>query len=54
MTLAYACLVLIFASFASEIRRQRRAVPPLPRGVTFAFTLLAGMTIGVLMSVLGI
>lgn len=54
MTLAYACLVLIWASFVSEIRNQRRAVPPLPRRTSFAFSLLAGMTVGVLVSVLGV
>ena len=54
MTLAYACLVLIWASFVAEIRNQRRAVPPLPRRMSFAFSLIAGMTVGVLLSILGI
>ena len=54
MALAYASVVLIWASFALEIRNQRRAVPPLPRRISFAFTLIAGMTVGVLLSVLGI
>jgi hypothetical protein len=54
MTLAYACLVLIWASFVAEIRNQRRAVPPLPRRLSFVFTLIAGMAVGVLLSVLWI
>ena len=54
MALAYASVVLIWASFALEIRNQRRTFPPLPRRITFAFTLIAGMTVGMLLSVLGI
>jgi hypothetical protein len=54
VTLAYACLVLIWASLVAEICNQRRAVPPLPRRVSFAFSLIAGITVGILLSVLGI
>jgi hypothetical protein len=54
MTLAYASVVLIWASFALEIRNQRRAVPPLPRRTSFVLTLIAGTTVGILLSVLGI
>src|SRR5678816_788179 len=54
VALAYACLVLIWASFVTEIRNQRRAVPPLPFRISIAFSLIAGMTVGVLLSLLGI
>jgi MFS family permease len=54
MALAYACLVLIWASLVAEICNQRRAVPPLTRRVSFAFSLIAGITVGILLSVLGI
>jgi hypothetical protein len=54
MPLAYACLVLIWASLVAEICNQRRAVPPLTRRVSFAFSLIAGITVGILLSVLGI
>jgi hypothetical protein len=54
MPLAYACLVLIWASLVAEICNQRRAVPPLSRRISFAFSLIAGITVGVLLSVLGI
>ena len=54
MTLAYASLVLIWASFALEIHNQRRAIPPLSRSTSLAFSLIAGMAVGVLLSVLGI
>lgn len=52
MTLAYACSVLIWASFVSEIHNQRRAEPPLSRRLSFAFALIAGITVGVLLSAL--
>ena len=54
MALAYACLVLIWASLVAEICNQRRAAPPLSRRVSFAFSLIAGITVGILLSVLGI
>jgi len=54
MTLAYASLVMIWATFVLEIRNLRRAVPPVPRRTSLAFSLIAGMTVGVLLSVLGI
>ncbi len=54
MALAYACLVLIWASLVAEICNHRRAVPPPPRRVSFTFSLIAGITVGILLSVLGI
>jgi hypothetical protein len=53
MTMAYACVacvVAIWAAFVLEIRNQRRAIPTLPRRISFAFSLIAGMTVGVLLS----
>jgi hypothetical protein len=45
-------VVLIWASFVSEIFQLRTAVPPLSRGKSFALTLIAGMTVGLLLSFL--
>jgi hypothetical protein len=51
----HACVVsvvMVWAAFVLEIVKQRRATPPMPRRISFAFSLIAGMTVGVLLSLL--
>jgi hypothetical protein len=55
MNLMYACVVsvvMVWAAFVLEIVKQRRGTPPMTRPISFAFSLIAGMTVGVLLSLL--
>jgi hypothetical protein len=55
VTLMHACAIsvaMVWAAFVLEIVKQRRGTPPMTRPISFALSLIAGMTVGVLLSLL--